>query len=752
MPSVGCSVPRKDAWDKVTGKAHYVDDYSFPNIVYISTVRSPVAYGHLKHIDTTAALGMPDVLGIYTARDIPGRNVNPLVLEDQPFLAEKFVRFHGDPVALVAAESQEAADEAAAAVKLDIEVLQPVLSIRASLDPTAPRLYKDDNSFSNYVIRKGDAEEALKTAERVFEREYETPYQEHAYLETQGMIAIPGLEDTVTLYGSMQCPFYVHDAVGQILGVTRNKVRIIQSTTGGGFGGKEDFPSILAGHAALVASKLQRPAKLIYKREEDIISSSKRHPGLIRMKIGCTGEGRLTAARIEYYVDGGAYATLSPIVLWRGTVHALGPYVCKDVLITSAAMATNKVPCGAYRGFGSPQVIFAGESIMDEIAAELKIDPVEIRRRNGLKIGDTTVTNQKIDQSCGLAETIAKATEKADWKTKWQNPAAKSGTRRKGIGISTIYYGVGLGAGGRHLDRAGASLTMLKDGSIQCAVGNTEMGQGARTILAQIAADAVGIPYELVHVIETDTAFVPDSGPTVASRTTFMSGNALVEAAKDLRSRLLPLIADMLKTSPDQVDLVNGIAFAQNSDKKVAYSDLVKEFYFQRLMPSSFGWFVAPDTSFDKETGQGNAYFVYSWCTNVAEVEVDTETGEVKVERITAAHDMGKAINPQQVEGQIEGGTLQGVGYATMEEIRHDAKGRMLNNAFATYILPTFVDTPDIQPIIVEHAYDRGPYGAKGFGEVPLMGIAPAIANAVYNATGIRIRILPIKPEKLVEL
>lgn len=756
MPSVGRPVPRKDAWDKVTGKARYIADYSFPNIVYISTVRSPIAYGKLKQIHTSTARGMPGVIAIFTAEDIPGRNINPLVLDDQVFLAQDWVRFHGEPVALIAAESQEIADAAAAKVTLDIDAHKPVLSIRESLDPKAPQLYQDGNAFSRYVIKRGDAEQALKTAEFVFEREYETPYQEHAYLETQGMIAVPGLEDTMTVYGSMQCPFYVHDAVSAMLGITRNKVRILQTTTGGGFGGKEDFPSILAGHAALVAAKLGRPAKLVYKREEDIIASSKRHPGLIRMKVGTTKQGKLTAAVIEYLIDGGAYATLSPIVLWRGTVHALGPYVCENVLITSAAMATNKVPCGAYRGFGSPQVIFAGESLIDEIALELGLDPVEIRRLNGLKIGESTVTNQKIDQSCGLMDTINAATERSNWSKKYQAPKTRTGMKRKGIGISTVYYGVGLGAGGKHLDRAGASMAIMKDGSIHCAIGNTEMGQGARTVLAQIAADALGVTYEQIHVIETDTGLVPDSGPTVASRTTFMSGNALVSAAEDLRSRLLPLIADMLGEKTENVDLVDGIAFVRSNPpakggKQIPYGELIAEFYKRRLMPSAFGWFIAPDTTFDKSNGQGDAYFVYSYATNVAEVEVDMETGEVKVERITAAHDMGKAINPQQVEGQIEGGTLQGVGYCTMEEIRHDQNGKMLNNAFATYILPTFVDAPEIVPIIIEHAYDKGPYGAKGFGEVPLMGVAPAIANAVYNATGKRLRSIPIKPEKLVE-
>ncbi len=753
MPAVGQSVPRKDAWDKVTGKTQYVDDLSAPGLLYAATVRSPVAYGKLHGLDTAAAAAFPGVVRILTAKDIPGRNINPLVLDDQVFLAETEVRYWGEPIALVVAETSEAAYAAAELVKADITPMTPVLSIRDALKLDAPRLYKGDNVFSSYTIKRGDAAAAFAKAAKIYEREYETPYQEHAYLETNGMMAIPGAEDQMTVYGSMQCPFYVHDAVSQILGLPRNKVRIVQTATGGGFGGKEDFPSVVAGQAALAARVLGRPVKLIFKREEDIIASSKRHPSLVRMKVGVDRDGKLVAADITYYIDAGAYATLSPIVLWRGTVHALGPYVCDHVLIRSYAMATNKVPCGAYRGFGSPQVIFASESLIDEIAADLQIDPVELRRRNGLTLGAKTVTGQTIDQSCGLSETIDKATAAAEWAKKWKPPTARTGKVRPGIGISTIYYGVGLGAGGKHLDRAGASMTIMKDGTVFCAVGNTEMGQGARTVLSQIAADALGAPYEMVNVIEADTAYVPDSGPTVASRTTFMSGNALVAAGRELKGRLLPVIAEKLgATSPDEVDLVDGFGIRKSepAGTKIPYLDLVKEMYQRRLLPSSFGWYVAPNTEFDKETGQGDAYFVYSWCTNVAEVEVDTETGEVRVVRITSAHDMGRAINPQQVEGQIEGGTLQGMGYCTMEEIRHDAQGKLLNNAFATYILPTMEDVPELRPIIVEHPYSEGPYGAKGFGEVPLMGIAPAIANAVYNATGRRIRILPIKPEKLV--
>ncbi len=759
MTAVGASLPRKDAFDKLLGVSKYVDDLVFPEMVHIFTVRSQYAYGKLIKVDKEEAEKMPGVLGVVTYEQIPGVNEIPLILKDEPFLAHDYVRFYGEPIALVVAETYEQAQNAAAFVKVEVEPLKPVLSIRESLEKDSPELFNNPtwgkNVFAHYQIIKGDAEEAMKNAVHIYEREYETPYQEHAYLETNGAVAVPGIEGSMTLYGTMQCPTYVHDAVADAIGVDRNKIRVIQTTTGGGFGGKEDFPSVVAGEAAIVAKIFNRPAKLVYKRDEDILGSSKRHPGLIQMKVGTDENGKIIAAQINYYMDGGAYATITNLVLWRGTVHALGPYECENITVMGNGMATNKVPCGAYRGFGSPQTIFAAETLMDEIAADLNIDPIELRRRNCYKLGSKTSTGQVLDQSCGLMETIEKAEEQSGWKAKWAKPAEKKGNIRKGIGVSLVYYGVGLGANGKKIDRAGSSITIEKDGSVMCAIGNVEMGQGARTVLAQITADAIGCKYENVHILEIDNALVPDSGPTVASRTTFMSGNSLMLAAKELRPNILESAAILFGVTADEVEVADGKAFLKKdpNGKTFTFPEVCMNLYLERLKPCAYGWFKAPTTDFDfNETGQGDAYFCYSFCTNIAEVEVDMDTGTYKVTRITMAHDMGKAINPQQVEGQIEGGTLQGMGYGTTEEIRHDANGKMLNSSFSTYILPTILDAPELNPIIVEHPYDKGPYGAKGLGEVPLMGVAPAVVNAIYNATGKRIRSIPAKPEKILGL
>ena len=757
MPSVGCPVPRKDAYDKLLGVSKYIDDYNFDNQVYVYTVRSNQAYGKLLGVDKTEAEKMPGVLGVVTYDQIPGTNTIPLVKLDEPYLAEGYVHFHGEPVALVVAETYEQAEEAAKLVKLNIEPLTPSLTIEDSLKPDAPKIFGEDNICSYFNVEHGNAEEAFKSDSRithVFEKEYRTPYQEHAYLETNGCIAVPGIEDSITVYGSMQCPHYVQDAVAMAAGVDKNKVRIIQTTTGGGFGGKEDFPSVVCGQATIVAKIFKRPAKLIYKRDEDIMASSKRHPGKVIMKVGTDDNGKLIAATIKYYMDAGGYTTLTPLVLLRGAVHALGPYKCDHVHIQAYGVCTNKVPCGAYRGFGSPQTVFATETMMDEISEALNINPLEFRIRNGFRIGDTTATGQVIEESCGLQETLDKASKKCNWEYKWQKPSEKKGNIRKGIGLASVFYGVGLGAGGKAIDRSASSIMLLQDGSVRVAVGNVEMGQGARTVLAQIAADALGAPYDLVNVIETDTAIIPDSGPTVASRTTFMSGNSIMIAAKEMKPRLLEAAGLLLGVPAEKVELIDGQAWVkgETDSKKVPFTEIVKKLYAERLQPISYGWFKAPNTNRNPETGQGQAYYVYSYCTNIAEVEVDMETGTYNVTKITSAHDMGRAINPQQVEGQIEGGTMQGFGYGTTEEIQHSPDGRMLNNSFSTYILPTTIDAPEVDPIIIEHRYSEGPYGAKGFGEVPLMCVAPAVANAIYNATGVRIRNLPCKPEKILGL
>lgn len=747
MTYVGKRVTRQDAWEKVTGRGRYVDDIQPAGVLHVVAVRSPVPHGELSSVDVTRARQMPGVVAVMTAADVPGDNQLPLVVDDYPLLAVDRVRFVGQPVALVAAESRAEAAAAAAAIELAIEPLEAVFDPLEALAEGAPAVHEPDNAFRRFEVNRGDADKGFAEAEVVVERVYETSHQVHLYLETQGMLAEPDGEGGLLVRGSMQCPFYVVDAVCAATGLPRNRVQVVQTETGGGFGGKEDVPSIVAAHAALLCQATGRPVKVIYGREEDFETMSKRHPGWARVRYGARRTGELLACEVEYVINGGAYVTLSPIVLWRGTVHAAGPYDIPNVRIRSAAAATNTVPCGAFRGFGQPQVAFAQESCLDELADELGMDPAELRRLNGLAEGRRTATDQRINESCGLPQALERVLEASRWSERRgaELPAEVARGRRRGLGVATAYYGVGLGAGGKHLDRAHASIQIEPDGTAAVAVGNTEMGQGARSELAQIAADALGAPVEAILVRPVDSSRVPDSGPTVASRTTISSGKAVLAAAAPLRQQLEG--AAMRLLGQDST-VAEGRFVAGN--REATFAEVAAACAAERQPMQSVGQWVSPETSFDDQ-GRGDAYIVYAYSATVAEVEVDLETGVVEVIDLWAAVDVGRAVNPDQVEAQIEGGVVQATGYALTEElILHE--GRILNPNLSSYIIPTSVDAPRVHPIVIEAAYSDGPYGAKGFGEIPMIGTPPAITNAVAHALGRRCRTLPNSPERVLSL
>lgn len=741
MTVIGERIVRREAFLRADGAGLFTDDIKLHGMLHAAVVRSPIARGKIIGIDFSAAEKLPGFEGVFTVRDIPGQNSVPIVIDDQPCLADGQVNYIGEPVAIVVAQTREIARKAAKLVKLNCRKMEPLLDPLISRNHPKIHLFGEDNLFKHLKIRRGDVDAAFKDCDIIVENEYRTPYQEHAYIEPQAMIAVPNPDGTIDIMGSMQCPFYVRKAVTTILNIPDSRVRVIQCATGGAFGGKEDVPSLVACQAALPAWILRRPVKIVYERTEDMICTSKRHPGWIRYKSGATADGILRAVEAEYVIDGGAYATLSAVVLFRGTVHAVGPYRCENIKVDSYAVATNKVPTGAFRGFGSPQILFAVESQMDQLAEKLGLDPLEFRRRNILRRGDMTPTGQKLEFSVGLEDTIDKVIQSSGWK-----PDAPK-EENTGYGLSTIFYGVGLGAGGKHLARTGAYVLMNADGTVTFSVGTTEIGQGMTTVLSQIVAARLGVPMDWISMMPVDTSRVPDSGPTVASRSTTMSGNALLNACDKIRNVLLDEASLILKCPPAEIILENGIARSGNNS--VALVQIIKSCSSKRRNLAAEGWHVSPPTSWDENSGQGDAYVVYAWATNLVLVKVDRETGELEVRKIWAAHDIGKAINPALAEGQIEGGTLQGLGYATMEEMKVGADGRLINSEFSTYILPTADDQPEIVPLIAEHPYPDGPYGAKGFGEQPLMGIAPAIANAVYDAVGVRIKDLPITPEKI---
>ncbi|MCX7919690.1 MAG: xanthine dehydrogenase family protein molybdopterin-binding subunit [bacterium] len=761
---IGKSPIRIDARDKVTGAAHYIADLNFPNQLYGKMVLAGLPHAMINRIDTSQAEKLPGVVAVLTAKHIPGKNQVGVVIADQPLLAERKVRYSGDCVALIAAESKSLADQASRLIHIEYQELPGIFSPLEGIKPTAAKIHDSGNLLTHYRIRKGNIEKGFNEADIVVEQTLETGHQEHLYLETLGAIAVPQSNGEMTIYGSLQCPFYVQKAVATALGIGLNYVRVIQTVTGGGFGGKEDVPSEICARAAVLAQATNRPVKLILDREEDIITTSKRHPAILHYKYGAKKNGKLTAAEIEIYSDIGAYATLSTIVLYRMTVHAPGPYIIPNVNVDTYGIYTNHPPCGALRGFGTPQANFGSELTMDLLAEKLGIDPITLRLRNALTVGSRTATNQLLKESVGLKETLRKAKQAANWTKKTKQTARVKNILRNqdsirprklyGIGCATMYYGVSLGAKGWSLDAAGAHLQLLADGTVSVAIGNTEMGQGAETVLAQITAESLGVSLDSVRVMPVDTSYVPDSGPTVASRTTVLSGNAIVNAANQLKQNLIPIAARLLATKKlNEIMFQNGYVFLKrNPQKKVPFSMVAQEAFRRNVCMFAIGWYHAPEVKWDTATGLGDAYYVYSYGTQIAEVEVDTLTGKVNVLTITAAHDVGKAINPTQIEQQVEGGVVQGIGYALYEKFLIQ-NGTILTDTCATYTIPTALDTPaNIKTIIVESESKEGPFGAKGVGEPPIIPTAAAIANAVSNALGKRITRIPITPEAILDI
>jgi CO/xanthine dehydrogenase Mo-binding subunit len=744
---IGGSVPRPDAVDKVRGEARYADDLVLPGMLHLAVVRGPHPHARVTNIDARGALARSDVVSVLTAKDIPGANTVHVIYDDQPALADGLVRYVGEPVALVAATSRRAARAAMADVEVEYESLPAVTNPLDGLKPDAPVIVRDPaaaegggNLFNKLVLRKGDVERGFAEADAIVEAEYETGYQEHAYIEPQGAVAV--LEDlgSIAVYGSMQCPFYVQNAVARVLGIPLAKVRVVQTATGGAFGGKEDVPSHICALAAVAAWRLRRPIKLVLDRGEDILTTSKRHPSRVRYRTGAKADGTLTAIEVDVVLNAGAYQTLSSAVLWRSLVTAAGPYRIPHVKVDAKSVATNTVPNGAFRGFGSPQVIFPHESQMDLLAERLGLDRAEIRRRNLLRPGDATSTEQVVSESVGALETLERAVEMAGWDGRLARVNAFNAEHeelKRGVGISSVIYGVGLGGKAPSLDKAGATMKIEADGSIAVAVGTVEMGQGLTTALLQLAAEGLGLTLERVHMAPVDTSRVPDSGPTVASRGTMMSGLAILDAAAKLRERIDHVANDL------------GIPKAEIPPR---IAEIAHAFWHRNLNPAAEGWAKTQAVSWDPETGLGDVYAVYAYATHIAEVEVDQATGEAHVVDFIAVHDSGTILNRALAIGQVQGGIAQGIGFALMEEIPQ-REGRLIVNGLTTYRIPTVQDVAERTRVdFVEAAFPGGPFGAKGIGEVPLMAAHAAVARAVAHAIGRDPLEYPLSPDRVRRL
>ena len=746
---VGKSVKRAGAIDQVLGRAKYTADYFYDRMLHVKILRSPFPHALIKAISTKEAEAAAGVVAVLTAKDIPGINDWGFTFPDQPLLAHEKVRFVGDGVAIVAAETTEQATEALGLIKVDYSPLPAVFDPEEALKPDSPKVHENGNVMYQARVRKGDVVKGFAESDAIVENEFSTPRQEHAYLEPEAALGLSEPDGSVTVIVGTQSPFLVQMNVAKILGVSLDQVRVIQAATGGGFGGKDDIPPELSARVALVAKKTGRPALLVHSREESISCHSKRYPYRIKHKLGASKDGRLQAAEVELMSDAGAYASHGPYILWRSAVHATGPYVVPNVKVDALSVYTNNLYGGSYRGFGNVQAEFAAESQIDELAEKLGIDPVEFRLKNVLREGSYTATNQLLDNSVGVEECLVESVKLSRWKEKREQYKKIQGTKRRGIGVALMYHGNSTSRGAP--DYSAAYVMVNKDGSVRYRTGITEMGQGTHTGHMQIVAEILGVPFEAVHRENPDTSAVPDSGPTHASRGLTRGGAAAMVAAYKARQSLNAVAADLLSCTADDVEIRNGWAYAKgNPAKKIAFRDLARECYERGANISHTGYFRAPKNEFDHERGIGAAYANYSFASHVTEVEVDTETGEVKVLRVTPAYDVGFAINPMLCESQIHGGIAQGLGFALMEDLIIQ-DGIVRNPNFMDYLIPTSMDVPEVEkPILIEKAYKWGPFGAKGIGEPPLIAMPSSIANAVYDAIGIRIRDLPITPERVL--
>lgn len=754
LTTIGKKIKRVDAIQKVKGESKFVSDYEFKGMLYGALVLSKYARARVKNINTDKAKELKGVKAVLTYEDIPGENQLGEVIEDMPCLipVESEVKYHGDVIALIAAESQKIANAAVKMVEIEYEELTPVLSVEESLKNDV-KVHESGNILTSKKIRKGNIENGFSNSDVIIEDDFFADYQEHAYLETQGIFAVPE-SNGMTIYGSMQCPYYVQNAVPKILGIPMNAVRVIQSDTGGAFGGKEDVPSYVAAQCALLAYHTKSPVLLSYSREVDIQFTSKRHPIKSHYKLGFKKDGKLMAIEVMAHMDVGAYATLSPIVMYRSLVHAAGAYDVPNVKIDIDGVYTNKVPCGAFRGFGSPQVLFAIESIMDEAAKRLEIDPVDLRLKNALKVGGHTSTDHLLTESVGAVKTIINAVKISNYdilKKSVFDFNSKNKFKKRGIGVSHIIYGLALGAAGQALDAAGALVQVQRDGSVNIHVGNTEMGQGMKTVLAMIASETLGQKLEDITVENTDTSYVQDSGPTVASRATVFSGNAVKEACENIKGKMTEVFSKIKKVDIEDVTIKNGIVEINNGEA-IAFGELANICYSSNVALISNGWFKSPKLNWDPKTGLGEAYITYSYATQIVVVEIDLLTGKVFVTDAFTSHDVGKAINPIGITGQIEGGFVQGMGYAVYEEIKM-RDGRILTDNFNTYTIPTITDIPHkIEIDLVEDEFSKGPFGAKGIGEPSLMPTPAAIANGISNAIGKRVKKIPATQEYILDL
>lgn len=745
---IGTPLIRPDAVEKVTGKTQFSDDLYFDGMLHARVKRAGVPHAIVKRINIDRALQLPDVAAVLTAKDIPGENRHGVVIPDWPVLigVGERVRYVGDAIAIVAAENREIASNALDLIDVEYELLEVVSDPRQARQPGSPELHESGNLLKHIKVRKGDVQTGFEAADMLIEKTYHTVTTEHAFIEPECSIARLTDDGRVEIFVGSQIPYADRSQVARALGWDDERVRVIGQSIGGGFGGKEDIAGQI--HAALLAQVTRRPVKLLFDRHESLLVHPKRHATQIRVKIGAKRDGQLTAIETELYGDTGAYASLGEKVMTRATTHSSGPYEVPHIRADCYAMYTNNPPAGAFRGFGVTQSCFAIESSVDELAEKLNIDPVEIRLKNALEIGSVTNTGQILQESVGLIECTTRVNEEMQRLSGVSPFEARQVTDAPHLmrswGFAIAYKNTGLGGGAP--DKATAEVELYPDGQVEVRSSSAELGQGLLTVLQMVVAEELNTPITSVRVLLSDTDLTPDGGPTTASRQTYVTGNAARGAAQTLRQAIATTIAEKYDCPPDEVRFVEGLA--QVNGYSIPLGEVVADMEAEGRAPRVTYEYWAPETSPLGE--KGDMHFAYSFAAQAAEVEVNMHTGEVCVLRVIAANDVGKAINPLGLQGQVEGGVVMGLGNALTEHFVVEG-GRVVTDRLARYRIPTIIQSPEVISIVVEHPTAAGPYGAKGVGELSSIPTTPAITNAIYNAVGVRIYQLPVDQEYLLE-
>ncbi len=750
---IGKPARRVDALEKVTGTAKYVADYRLPGMLYARALRSDLPHARIVHLDVTPALEVPGVRAVITQADFANQGRFGFPVQDQYMLAYDRVRYVGEAIAAVAADTPEAALAGTQAIVCQLEPLPGLFDMDHALDHDAPQVGPDraDGKHPNFldclVVRQNDPLTALAECAVTLDRKYAVSPQEHAYLETEGALAIPAPDGSITIYVSNQSPFINHGNLVQVLNLPADKVRVIQPPVGGSFGGKDDLNYQASAQVAALALKTGRPVRMTFSREESIIASYKRDGMRMRVRLGATAEGKLLACKFEGTLDSGAYASQSPFTAWRASIHAMGAYRYAACDVDITCVYTNNGYAGAFRGFGNTEVCAAIEQAVDEMAEAVGMDPIDLRLKNCLRLGDETPHGQVLEESVGLAECLETVRRLSGWDRKRDEYARQnSPEKRRGIGVAALFHGTSLGAEGA--DCASNTITIQQDYSITLTSGLTDYGTGARTVYTLITAEVLSVRPERVQLLRPDTNTALDSGPTVASRSTMLGGNAARVAAENLAHLLDLAAASLLNCDIRQLGRL-GESYIGPSEEPVPWEAVVDHARAMGLTLSAHGKWTAPEISWDHHAGRGTPYFAYHFAAHVAEVEVDLRTGKTEVTGFWAAHDPGTVIFPQGAYGQVYGGVAQGLGYALFEEVIYK-EGYPQSVNFDEYLIPTALDVPEIQAAFVETSCSAGPFGAKNVAEPAMVPASPAILNAIAQATGRRVRHLPANLERVL--